>query len=48
MADNKTNIESPSVEQLIPQQLVGDSQALIEFLKEYYKFLNQDQANSSN
>ena len=43
MADNKTNIESPSVEQLIPQQLVGDSQALIEFLKEYYKFLNQDQ-----
>ena len=43
MADNRTNIESPSVEQLIPQQLVGDSQALIEFLKEYYKFLNQDQ-----
>lgn len=41
MAD-KDNIQSPSVEKLIPQQIVGDSQALIEFLKEYYKFLNQD------
>jgi hypothetical protein len=41
MAD-KDNIQSPSVEKLIPQQMVGDSQALIEFLKEYYRFLNQD------
>ena len=41
MAD-KDNIQSPSVEKMIPQQMVGDSQALIEFLKEYYKFLNQD------
>jgi hypothetical protein len=41
MAD-KDNIQSPSVEKMIPQQMVGDSQALIEFLKEYYRFLNQD------
>lgn len=43
MADNKTNRESSSVERLIPQQLVSGSEALIEFLKEYYNFLSQDQ-----
>lgn len=38
---NKYNTENVRVEQLIPQQLVGDAQALIEFLKEYYRFLNE-------
>jgi hypothetical protein len=38
----KNNIETPSVEKLIPQQLVGNSTALIEFLKEYYRFLNSN------
>jgi hypothetical protein len=42
MADKRSNIETPSVEKLIPQQLVGNSTALIEFLKEYYRFLNQE------
>ena len=38
MSDNK---ESTRVQGLIPQQLISDSGALIAFLKEYYKFLNQ-------
>ena len=37
----KDNIESSRVEGLIPQQLVNDAGPLIEFLKEYYKYLNQ-------
>ena len=40
MTDTK-NTESTRVETLIPQQLVNDSVALVEFLKEYYKFLSQ-------
>jgi hypothetical protein len=47
MTYNKGNRETPSVEKLIPQQLVGNSTALIEFLKEYYKFLNKS-GESSN
>ena len=38
---NKDNIESPRIEGLIPQQLLKDANALVEFLKEYYKFANQ-------
>jgi hypothetical protein len=38
----KLNIEHSKVEQLIPQQLLGDAQQLVEFLKEYYNFLNAD------
>lgn len=41
MTDRK-DIESPKVEGLIPRQLVEDSAALVEFLKEYYRFLNQE------
>ncbi len=37
--DNK-NIEQSRVETLIPRQLVGDSLVLIDFLKEYYNFVN--------
>jgi hypothetical protein len=40
MTDNK-NTESTRIETLIPQQLINDSAALVEFLKEYYKFLSQ-------
>jgi hypothetical protein len=40
MTDNK-NTESTRIETLIPQQLINDSAALVEFLKEYYKFLGQ-------
>ena len=39
---NRYNIESSKVEGLIPRQLISDSAALIEFLKEYYRFLNQE------
>jgi hypothetical protein len=38
---HRDNIESSRVEGLIPQQLVNDAGPLIEFLKEYYKYLNQ-------
>lgn len=38
---NNNNTESTRVETLIPQQLISDSAALIDFLKEYYNFLNQ-------
>jgi hypothetical protein len=41
MSDDKFNIETSRIEGLIPQQLIADSGPLIEFLKEYYKFLNQ-------
>lgn len=37
------NIESSRIQTLIPQQLINDSTALVEFLKEYYKFVNQEQ-----
>lgn len=40
MTDNK-NTEPTRVETLIPQQLINDSAALVEFLKEYYNFLSQ-------
>jgi hypothetical protein len=40
MTDNK-NTEQTRVETLIPQQLINDSAALVEFLKEYYNFLSQ-------
>jgi len=40
MTDTK-NTESSRIETLIPQQLISDSTALIEFLKQYYKFLTQ-------
>lgn len=36
------DIESSNIEGLIPRQLINDSEALIEFLKEYYRYLNQD------
>ena len=36
------NLEQSRVETLIPQQLVGDSLILIDFLKEYYEFLNTE------
>ena len=38
----KDNTEISRVEGLIPEQLISDSAPLIEFLKEYYKYLNQD------
>ena len=40
------NNESSGVQGLIPQQLVADSSALIEFLKEYYRYLH-DTGNAS-
>ena len=40
MTDTK-NTESARVETLIPQQLINDSAALVDFLKEYYNFLNK-------
>jgi hypothetical protein len=40
MTDTK-NTESTRVESLIPQQLINDSAALVDFLKEYYNFLNK-------
>lgn len=40
---NIKNTESSRVQTLIPQQLINDSAALVEFLKEYYNFLNQTQ-----
>ena len=36
------DIESTNIEGLIPRQLISDSEALVEFLKEYYRYLNQD------
>lgn len=41
MTDRK-NIESTNIEGLIPRQLIQDSQTLLDFLKEYYRFLNQE------
>lgn len=46
MTDNK-NTESTRIETLIPQQLINDSAALVEFLKEYYKFLSQSEQPSN-
>ena len=42
----RDNIESSKIESLIPRQLIADAGGLIEFLKEYYKFLNQDEGPS--
>ena len=39
--------ETGRVEALIPRQLVEDAQGLIEFLKEYYKFLNREDGPSN-
>jgi len=36
------NIESSKIESIIPRQLVADAGGLIQFLKEYYKFLNEE------
>lgn len=44
---NKDNIESSRIEGLIPQQLLQDANALVEFLKEYYKFTNQQNGSSN-
>ena len=44
---NKDNIESSRIEGLIPQQLLRDANALVEFLKEYYKFTNQQNGSSN-
>ena len=40
------DIESTNIEGLLPRQLISDSAALIDFLKEYYRFLNQDDGPS--
>lgn len=40
------NIESSKIESLIPRQLIADAGGLIEFLKEYYKFLNENEGPS--
>lgn len=36
------NIESSKIESIIPRQLIADAGGLIEFLKEYYKFMNAE------
>jgi hypothetical protein len=41
------NFESSRVEQLFPRELRRDSATLIEFLKEYYRFMNQNDGTSS-
>ena len=38
----RDNIETGKVESLLPRQLIEDSAALIEFLKEYYNFMNAE------
>lgn len=38
----RDNIESGRIESLLPRQLIEDSAALIEFLKEYYNFMNAE------
>jgi len=45
---DSSNTESSRVDSLIPQQLLNDAEALVEFLKEYYKFLNTQDTGPSN
>ena len=39
---NLDNIESSKIESIIPRQLIADAGGLIQFLKEYYNFLNEE------
>ena len=45
---DSSNTETSRVDSLIPQQLLNDAEALVEFLKEYYKFLNTQDTGPSN
>jgi hypothetical protein len=45
---DSSNTETSRVDSLIPQQLLNDAEALVEFLKEYYKFLNTKDTGPSN
>ena len=42
----RSNIESSKTESLIPRQLIADSGGLIEFIKEYYRFMHEEQGPS--
>ena len=43
----RDNIESSKIESLIPRQLIADAGGLIEFLKEYYNFINENEGPSN-
>lgn len=42
----RSNIESSKIEALIPRQLVADAGGMIEFIKEYYRFMHEEQGPS--
>lgn len=42
----RSNIESSKIESLIPRQLIADAGGLIEFIKEYYRFMHEEQGPS--
>jgi len=42
----RSNIESSKIESLIPRQLVADAGGMIEFIKEYYRFMHEEQGPS--
>ena len=42
----RSNIESSKLESLIPRQLIADAGGLIEFIKEYYRFMHEEQGPS--